>query len=72
MRVLLVEDDPTTQQSVTIMLESASMVVDATDLGDEREIVIDAHLAVERRALRQVSDAVADAQRLTDDVEAVH
>ena len=35
MRVLLVEDDPTTQQSVTIMLESASMVVDATDLGED-------------------------------------
>ena len=35
MRVLLVEDDPTTQQSVTMMLESASMVVDATDLGED-------------------------------------
>ena len=35
MRVLLVEDDPTTQQSVTMMLETASMVVDATDLGED-------------------------------------
>lgn len=35
MRVLLVEDDPTTQQSVTMMLESANMVVDATDLGED-------------------------------------
>ena len=35
MRVLLVEDDPTTQQSVRMMLESASMVVDATDLGED-------------------------------------
>ena len=35
MRVLLVEDDPTTQQSVTMMLESAGMVVDATDLGED-------------------------------------
>jgi two-component system cell cycle response regulator CtrA len=35
MRVLLVEDDPTTQQSIKMMLESASMVVDATDLGED-------------------------------------
>ncbi len=35
MRVLLVEDDPTTQQSIQLMLESASMVVDATDLGED-------------------------------------
>jgi len=35
MRVLLVEDDPTTQQSIKLMLESASMVVDATDLGED-------------------------------------
>ena len=35
MRVLLVEDDPSTQQSVTLMLETAGMVVDATDLGED-------------------------------------
>ena len=35
MRVLLVEDDPTTQQGVRMMLESASMVVDTTDLGED-------------------------------------
>ncbi len=35
MRVLLVEDDPTTQQSIKMMLESASMVVDATELGED-------------------------------------
>lgn len=35
MRVLLVEDDPTTQQSIKMMLEAASMVVDATDLGED-------------------------------------
>ena len=35
MRVLLVEDDPTTQQSIKMMLESAGMVVDATDLGED-------------------------------------
>jgi len=35
MWVLLVEDDPTTQQSVQMMLESAGMVVDATDLGED-------------------------------------
>lgn len=35
MRVLLVEDDPTTQASVKMMLESAGMVVDATDLGED-------------------------------------
>ncbi len=33
MRVLLIEDDPTTQASVKLMLETAGMVVDATDLG---------------------------------------
>ena len=32
MRVLLVEDDPTTQATVKLMLETAGMVVDATDL----------------------------------------
>ena len=35
MRVLLVEDDPTTQQSIQMMLETASMVVDATDMGED-------------------------------------
>lgn len=35
MRVLLVEDDPTTQQSIKMILESSSMVVDATDLGED-------------------------------------
>ena len=35
MRVLLVEDDPTTQQSIKMMLEASNMVVDATDLGED-------------------------------------
>lgn len=35
MRVLLVEDDPATAQSLQMMLESESMVVDATDLGED-------------------------------------
>ena len=35
MRVLLVEDDPTTQQSIQMMLESENMIVDATDLGED-------------------------------------
>lgn len=35
MRVLLVEDDLSTQKSVQKMLESANMVVDATDLGED-------------------------------------
>lgn len=35
MRVLLVEDDPTTQQSIELMLGSAGMVVDSTDLGED-------------------------------------
>ncbi len=35
MRVLLVEDDPTQQQSIKLMLETASMVVDTTDLGED-------------------------------------
>ncbi len=35
MRVLLVEDDPTTAQSIQMMLESEGMVVDATDLGED-------------------------------------
>ena len=35
MRVLLVEDDPTTAQSIQMMLESENMVVDATDLGED-------------------------------------
>ena len=35
MRVLLVEDDPTTSQSVELMLTSVGMVVDTTDLGED-------------------------------------
>jgi two-component system cell cycle response regulator CtrA len=35
MRVLLIEDDTTTQQSIQMMLESTGMVVDATDLGED-------------------------------------
>ena len=35
MRVLLVEDDPTTQAAVKLMLETAGMVVDTTDLGED-------------------------------------
>ena len=35
MRVLLVEDDPTTQQSIKMMLESTGMVVDTADLGED-------------------------------------
>jgi two-component system, cell cycle response regulator CtrA len=35
MRVLLVEDDPATSKSVEMMLTSAGMVVDATDLGED-------------------------------------
>src|SRR3989338_5920059 len=35
MRVLLVEDDATMRQSIQMMLESAGMVVDTTDLGED-------------------------------------
>ena len=35
MRVLLVEDDQATAQSLKLMLESEKMVVDATDLGED-------------------------------------
>jgi len=35
MRVLLVEDDPAMAQSVELMLKSASMVVDTTDMGED-------------------------------------
>jgi two-component system, cell cycle response regulator CtrA len=35
MRVLLVEDEPSTAQSITLMLQSANMVVDSTDLGED-------------------------------------
>ena len=35
MRVLLVEDDPATAQSLQMMLESENMVVNATDLGED-------------------------------------
>jgi two-component system cell cycle response regulator CtrA len=35
MRVLLIEDDLTTQQSIQMMLESTGMVVDATELGED-------------------------------------
>lgn len=35
MRVLLVEDDPAMAQSLELMMKSASMVVDTTDLGED-------------------------------------
>ncbi len=35
MRVLLVEDDPVTAQSIEMMLKSEGMVVDSTDLGED-------------------------------------
>ncbi|MCB2100864.1 MAG: response regulator transcription factor [Rhodobacterales bacterium] len=35
MRVLLVEDDPTTQQSIEMMLRTEGMVVDSTDMGED-------------------------------------
>ena len=35
MRVLLVEDDPTTSKSIEMMLSSAGMVLDITDLGED-------------------------------------
>ena len=35
MRVLLVEDDPTTSQNIEMMLGSAGMVLDTTDLGED-------------------------------------
>ena len=35
MRILVVEDDPATAKSITMMLESADMVVDSTDLGED-------------------------------------
>jgi two-component system cell cycle response regulator CtrA len=35
MRVLLVEDDPSTSESIEMMLRSESMVVDSTDLGED-------------------------------------
>ena len=35
MRGLLVEDDPITQQSIQMMLESEGMVVDTADLGED-------------------------------------
>ena len=35
MRVLLVEDDPRTSQNIEMMLSSAGMVLDTTDLGED-------------------------------------
>ena len=35
MRVLLVEDDPTTSKSIEVMLKSANMMVDVTNLGED-------------------------------------
>ncbi len=35
MRVLLVEDDPSTKDSIELMLKSAGMVVDSTDMGED-------------------------------------
>lgn len=35
MRVLLIEDDPATLQSIELMLQSENMVVDTTDMGED-------------------------------------
>ena len=35
MRILLVEDDPTTSKSIELMLQNANLNVYATDLGEE-------------------------------------
>lgn len=35
MRLLLIEDDPTTARSIELMLQAANMHVDATDLGED-------------------------------------
>ncbi|TCS63476.1 response regulator transcription factor CtrA [Varunaivibrio sulfuroxidans] len=35
MRILLVEDDPATAKSIELMVKSAGMVVDSTDLGED-------------------------------------
>jgi len=35
MRVLLVEDDPSTKDSIELMLKSAGMVIDSTDMGED-------------------------------------
>ena len=35
MRILLVEDDPTTSKSIEMMLQNANLNVYATDLGEE-------------------------------------
>jgi two-component system cell cycle response regulator CtrA len=35
MRVLLIEDDPTTSHSIELMLKSDNFKVDTTDLGEE-------------------------------------
>ena len=35
MRVLLVEDDPSTKDSIELMLKSAGMVIDSTEMGED-------------------------------------
>ncbi|MBT6110418.1 MAG: response regulator, partial [Rhodospirillales bacterium] len=35
MRVLLVEDDVNTKESIELMLKASGMVVDSTDLGED-------------------------------------
>ena len=39
MRVLLVEDDPTTSKSIELMLTHANLNVYTTDLGEEASIL---------------------------------
>ena len=48
------------------------LAVDALELGPVVEVLLDAHLGVERHALGQVADAPADLHRLVHDVEAGH
>ena len=42
--------------------------VEVAQVGGEAQVLEDAHLEVERRALRQVAEALADLERLVEDV----
>ena len=51
---------------------AAAVVAHAVDLGEERDVLVDAQIAVQAEALRQVADRLGEPPMLADRIEAEH
>ena len=59
MRVLLVEDDSNTAQSIELMLKSENFIVDSTDLGEDGLEIGKLYRVLRRIGLRGVDDGIS-------------